>query len=151
MIENNIEELLHIYDQTIYTDTDFAMNSVLPKGGFEKKLLVLVNSKDMNPENEMLLGKMLGACGFAENDYYIVLSQANNVISLATHFQPETVLLFDLPLQSEAFNSFKEKNKPFRFGGIKWLICDSLTAVAASPALKSTLWTSGLKILFNIN
>lgn len=151
MIENNIEELLHIYEQTMYTDTDFNPDAVLPKGGFEKKILVLVNTADMNAENEILLGKMLAACGFQINDYYVVLGNAFNVIALVTHFQPETVLLFDLPLQSAAFNSFKEKNKPFRFGGIKWLLCDSLTAVSGNPALKSALWTSGLKILFNIN
>ncbi len=151
MIDDNIAELLHIYDQPVYLPDDSDVNNVIPKGGFRQHVLVMVQAEDLNAENEMLLTKMLAACQFDEQDYYIIKSQQEMVLPLINRFSPDTVLLFGLALNSAVFNSLKEKYEPFRFAGTKFLLCDSLTLISNTPTLKSALWTNGLKPLFNIN
>ncbi len=151
MIDDNIAELLHIYDQPVYVDNYKDADDRLRLGGFEQKVLVAVKEEDFTSLNEALLVKMLLACHLEMKDYYIITSASDEVIPSINQYQPETVLLFDLPLHSDIFKAMKEKYKPFRFAGKKFLLCDSLGMISATPSLKSTLWTAGLKPLFNIN
>jgi DNA polymerase III psi subunit len=150
MIDDNIAELLHIYDQPVYIPDVSAISSLTPKGGFGKQVLVLVKEDDLNASNEMLLAKMLAACQLNESDYYIISSTQDVVLPMIHRFMPETVLLFGLDLHSDTFDSLKDKYNPFRFGGKKFLLCDSLTSISNAPTLKAALWTNGLKPLFNI-
>ncbi len=151
MIENKIEELLYIYNETLYLNSDLNPENIQPKGGFEKKILVLLTASDLIPDTELLLSKMLAACKLSEKDYFIINISQSQVLETINQYQPETVLLFNLVLQSSAFNIHKEKNQPFRFAGRKYLLCDSLKAISSNPNLKSDLWTKGLKILFNLS
>jgi hypothetical protein len=151
MIENKIEELLYIYNETLYLNSDLNPEIIQPKGGFEMKILALTEASDLIPDTELLLSKMLAACKFTEKDYYIMNISQSQVLETIHRLQPETVLLFNLTLQSPAFNILKEKNQPFRFAGRKYLLCDSLKSILINPSLKSDLWTNGLKILFNLS
>jgi hypothetical protein len=151
MIDENIAELLYIYDQPVYVSDQSENNEFAPVGGFEKKILVALKEADFTADNEALLVKMLSACQLTDKDYFIIRIMPQQLLTLINRYQPETVLLFDLSLHSETFNSLKEKYKPFRFAGKKFLLCDSLTAISTAPSLKSALWTNGLKPLFKIN
>ena len=150
MNENNIIELLPIYDEALYITSQ-------NKSTFDAKLdkpkadvLVLLAKGDLNDETNILLDKMLAASKFSKEDYQIVSVLQSSVFDAINHHQSATILLFGLSLSSEVFNAQKEKYKPFRFGGKKILLCDSLVTIATNPTLKSTLWTNGLKVLFNI-
>ena len=151
MIENNIEELLHIYDQPIYIDAVHEEGVMDAKEGAKTPILILSSPDQINQHTELLLEKMMGACKFQKEDYRLVPASQQSLLQRINVYQPDTVLLFGLSLESETFSSIKEKNKPFRFGGKKFLLCDQLSNIADSPSLKSDLWTNGLKVLFNIN
>lgn len=151
MIEVNTDEVLHIYTETLYTNIDFKASHEVLKGSFQQKILILISKEDNLPANQELLSKMLQACKLQEVDYQIViLSDTSQILSTINHLQPETVLLFGLHLNNEAFNAQKKLYSPFRFNNIKFLLSNTLTEVSANPALKSSLWTTGLKPLFNI-
>ena len=79
-----------------------------------------------------------------------MLVEKNAVLRIINQLNPETVILFGLSLNNEAFNAQKNVYKPFRFNNIKFLLSNSLSEVSANAAMKSSLWTTGLKPLFNI-
>jgi hypothetical protein len=76
--------------------------------------------------------------------------QKNAILPIINQLNPETVLLFGLNLNNEALNAQKNLYKPFRFNQIKFLLSNSLSELGANAAMKSSLWTTGLKPLFNI-
>lgn len=151
MNEIQIDEVLHIYNETLYTNIDFKASYEILKGSFQQKILILISKDDNLPENQQLLEKMLQACKLQEADYQIaMLPDTSHVLSTINQLQPETVLLFGLHLNNEAFNAQKKLYAPFRFNNIKFLLSNTLREVSTTPALKSSLWTTGLKPLFNI-
>lgn len=151
MNEIEIGEVLHIYNETLYTNTDFATSYEILAGSFQQKILIFISNEDNLPQNQELLGKMLAACKLQEIDYQIaILEKKEAILQVVNQLNPETLLLFGLTLNNEAFNIQKHLNKPFRFNNIKMLLSNSLTEINANPALKSALWTTGLKPLFNI-
>jgi len=151
MNEIQIDQVLHIYNETLYTNIDSKASHELLKGSFQQKILILISKEDNLPENQELLAKMLTACKLQEADYQIsMLVEKNAVLSIINQLNPETVILFGLSLNNEAFNAQKNVYKPFRFNNIKFLLSNSLSEVSANAAMKSSLWTTGLKPLFNI-
>jgi DNA polymerase III psi subunit len=151
MNEIQIDQVLHIYNETLYTNIDFKASHELLKGSFQQKILILISKEDNLPENQELLAKMLAACKLQEADYQIsMLLEKNEVLNIINQLNPETVILFGLSLNNEAFNAQKNVYKPFRFNNIKFLLSNSLSEVSANAAMKSSLWTTGLKPLFNI-
>ena len=151
MNEIQIDQVLHIYNETLYTNIDFKASYELLKGSFQQKILILISKEDNLPANQELLAKMLSACKLQEADYQIsMLVEKNAVLTIINQLNPETVILFGLSLNNEAFNAQKNVYKPFRFNNIKFLLSNSLSEVSANAAMKSSLWTTGLKPLFNI-
>lgn len=151
MNEIQIDQVLHIYNETLYTNIDSKASHELLKGSFQQKILILISKEDNLPANQELLAKMLSACKLQEADYQIsMLVEKNAVLSIINQLNPETVILFGLSLNNEAFNAQKNVYKPFRFNNIKFLLSNSLSEVSANAAMKSSLWTTGLKPLFNI-
>ena len=151
MNEIQIDQVLHIYNETLYTNIDSKASHELLKGSFQQKILILISKEDNLLENQELLAKMLTACKLQEADYQIsILVEKNAVLSIINQLNPETVILFGLSLNNEAFNAQKNVYKPFRFNNIKFLLSNSLSEVSANAAMKSSLWTTGLKPLFNI-
>lgn len=149
MGENNLTQLLHIFDQEFYLPGK-AEEPLQQQGSATAKVLVLALPGDLSEENRQMLSRMLKACLLTESDYVILPSGADLVLPQIRQYQPGFVLLFGLNLESESFRSLKEKYKPFRFADKKFLLADPLGELAASPALKSALWTQGLKPLFKI-
>lgn len=151
MNEIQIDQVLHIYNETLYTNIDSKASHELLKGSFQQKILILISKEDNLPANQELLAKMLSACKLQEADYQIsMLVEKNAVLTIINQLNPETVILFGLSLNNEAFNAQKNVYKPFRFNNIKFLLSNSLSEVSANAAMKSSLWTTGLKPLFNI-
>jgi len=150
MIENNIHELLHIYGDPIYIWADPEDVAIYGNKSEQLQILILTLPGQVNLDNAILMDKMMAACKLRKEDYLLVQSAQEDLFQWINTYQPETVLLFGLSLESEAFSSLKDKNKPFRFAGKKFLLSESLSTIAASPSLKSDLWTNGLKVLFNI-
>jgi hypothetical protein len=151
MNEIQIDQVLHIYNETLYTNIDSKASHELLKGSFQQKILILISKEDNLPANQELLAKMLTACKLQEADYQIsMLVEKNAVLTIINQLNPETVILFGLSLNNEAFNAQKNVYKPFRFNQIKFLLSNSLSEVSANAAMKSSLWTTGLKPLFNI-
>lgn len=151
MNDIQIGEVLHIYNETLYTNVDFNASHEILKGSFQQKILILISKEDNLPANQELLAKMLIACKLQEADYQIsMVLQENAILPIINQLNPETVLLFGLSLNNEAFNVQKNIYKPFRFNQIKFLLSNSLSEVSANAAMKSSLWTTGLKPLFNI-
>jgi hypothetical protein len=151
MNDIQIGEVLHIYNETLYTNVDFNASHEILKGSFQQKILILISKEDNLPANHELLAKMLIACKLQEADYQIsMVLQENAILPIINQLNPETVLLFGLNLNNEALNAQKNLYKPFRFNQIKFLLSNSLSEVGANAAMKSSLWTTGLKPLFNI-
>lgn len=149
MGENNLTQLLHIYDQEFYLPGQ--AEESMPMATMEPvKVLVLANPDDLSVEHRELLARMLKACLLAETDYVVLPSDTDLLITHIRQYQPQYVIMFGLNLESPSFHAQKEKYKPFRFADKKFLLGDTLRDMAASPALKSALWTQGLKPLFNI-
>ena len=151
MNDIQIDEVLHIYNETLYTNIDSNASYEIIKGSFQQKILILISKEDNLPENQQLLTKMLAACNLQEADYKIgMVLEKNAILQIINQLNPETVLLFGLSLNNEAFNAQKNVYKPFRFNQIKFLLSNTLSEVSANAAMKSSLWTTGLKPLFNI-
>lgn len=151
MNDIQIDEVLHIYNETLYTNIDSNASYEIIKGSFQQKILILISKEDNLLENQQLLTKMLAACNLQEADYQIgMVLEKNGILQIINQLNPETVLLFGLSLNNEAFNAQKNVYKPFRFNQIKFLLSNSLSEVSANAAMKSSLWTTGLKPLFNI-
>ena len=151
MNDIQIGEVLHIYNETLYTNVDFNASHEILKGSFQQKILILISKEDNLPANHELLAKMLTACKLQEADYQIsMVLQKNAILPIINQLNPETVLLFGLNLNNEALNAQKNVYKPFRFNQIKFLLSNSLSEVSVNAAMKSSLWTTGLKPLFNI-
>ena len=147
---DNLEELLHIYDQTFYLPAEGTGDLEEPTTNRSFNVLVLLQEGDLNQDTEPMLQKMLQACQVDSNQYTVQTANQQSVVPVLARFNPEYLLLFGLKLQSETFLLHKENYTPFRFAGKKVLHCDSLVQIHAKPALKSILWTQGLKPLFNI-
>ena len=151
MNDIQIDEVLHIYNETLYTNIDSNASYEIIKGSFQQKILILISKEDNLLENQQLLTKMLAACNLQEADYQIgMVLEKKAILQIINQLNPETVLLFGLSLNNEAFNAQKNVYKPFRFNQIKFLLSNTLSEVSANAAMKSSLWTTGLKPLFNI-
>ncbi len=150
MNEQKLAELLPIYGEMLFPMSGADKAFVELKGGFDKQVLILLCEGSDNAETDTLLQKMMGACQLQSHDYKVASAKPSGVLEAIQYYQPETVLLFGLPLESPVFDAQKEKYKPFRFAGRRFLLGDALTNISASAELKSALWVNGLKPLFDI-
>jgi hypothetical protein len=150
MIQKNIEELLHIYNETLYEGTSWMDVSPSYANVEPRTVLVLHQELDLLPEHSLLLSNILKACKLDENDYQIQAVKAQSWLHYVHHGRVETVIIFGIEIHNQVFHLQKELYKPFRFAGKKWLFADSVAAIHSNPSLKSSLWTNGLKPLFGI-
>ena len=150
MIQKNIEELLHIYNETLYEGTSWMDLSTPYPNEEVHKVLVLHQELDLLPEYTLLLSNILKACKLNENDYYVQVVKAQSWLHYVHRGRIEIVILFGMEMDNQVFHLQKELYKPFRFAGKKWLLADSVAAIHSNPSLKSSLWTNGLKPLFGI-
>jgi DNA polymerase III psi subunit len=152
MNPNKIAELLPIYDMELYP---FDRQSVVLSNADENvepvPVLIFLKPEDQNETSHGLLQKMMGACQLNPSQYSIQHIQAVEMMYLIQKFQPETVLMFGILPESDAFHFDKPLNKPFRFGGRKFLITNTLKEIDGNQQLKAALWTSGLKPIFQIS
>jgi DNA polymerase III psi subunit len=152
MNPNKITELLPIYDMELYP---LAKHSMVLNGDAEKiehaAVLVLLMPDDQTETLLALLQKMLLACQLNTSQYTIQYVQPADLLDTIQVHQPETVLMFGILPDSDAFHFDKPLNKPFRFGGRKFLITNTLKEIDGNQQLKAALWTNGLKPLFQIS
>ena len=147
----NSHEFLHIYNEILYTADGMPNEQIQLKGDFLKKILIVVNTADFQPEQETLLIKMLTACKLAAQDYAILFrNNQDPLFALTPTFHPEVIIAFGIPTDTSYFKLDKPLNKPFRFGEAKVLLSQSLTDLKSNDTLKSELWTMGLKPLFGL-
>lgn len=151
MITPNSHEFLHIYNEILYTADGMPNPNIQLKGDFQKKILIIVDAADFQTEQENLLMKMLGACKLTAQDYGIYLrTQAQALLPLTQTLHPEVLIAFGISADTPYFRLDKPLNKPFRFAECKMLMSQSLTELKSNDALKSELWTLGLKPLFGL-
>jgi len=143
--------IINIFDTPLFVNLPPNETAWELRGNYTAQTAVFIPSIDFNQETELFLQKMLAACKLEPSDYCFILVQKPEQIfsALGTH-QKSNNLVFGLELNSEVFNIRKEKDKPFRFNGCKWLLGESLTELLHDQAKKSSLWTKGLKPLYKI-
>lgn len=145
------EDILFLYNEPLYSGIEGIDDASMPLSAEGARILILFNQDDLNEETAPMLKKMMAGCRFEEKDYHLsAVSAGQDILPLLRAYHPACCLLFGLPLQSEFLRVNKQPNKPFRFGGIAFLQSETLTRIARSPELKSTLWTQGLKVLFGL-
>lgn len=145
----SLNELLPIYTETLYEEIP-ADSYVVLKESPEAHVLICVDQKDMTPETETMLQKMLTACRLGPKAVTILGVQGDFSPTLLRRFQTEYILFFGVQIRSEVFRWGKSLNKPFRFHERKWLFSYSLSDIHAQAPLKAELWTNGLKVLFGV-
>ncbi len=145
------EDILFLYNESLYADLNLIDESDSPSQEDPCAVLILFPASDLNDETATMLKKMMAGCRLEEKDYRLSAVEPNqDILPLIRRYHPDYCILFGLPLQSEFLQVSKPPNKPFRFGGIAFLLSEPLTQIARSPELKSTLWIQGLKVLFGL-
>lgn len=151
MLVTNIDELLAVYTETLYTSGAGLKESCTEIGNFEKKILAICRQSEWNPGNEEFLSRILHSCQLSEKDYRIlVIANENKITDHINHLQPEVLFLFDLNLNSEVVKLNKIKYKPFRFNNIKMVLADTLEVLKSDKEKRNALWNQSIKVLFNI-
>jgi DNA polymerase III psi subunit len=143
--------VINIFDEVLYVNLSTNDAGWELRGNSTAPTAVFLPSVDLNQETELFLQKMLAACKLEPTDYFFILIQKpEQLLSALGAHQKSNNLVFGLEINSEVFNIRKEKDKPFRFNGNKWLLGESLTELLHDHAKKSSLWTKGLKPLYKI-
>lgn len=145
------EDILFLYNEPLYTLGEYIDINTSTPCESEPTILILFLASELTTETGDMLKKMMAACRFTENDYRLSgLSNPQEVLPTIQRYRPAFCLLFGLALQSDFLKVNKAPNKPFRFGSIAMLQSEGLQQIARNPALKSSLWTDGLKVLFKL-
>jgi len=143
--------VINIYDEVLYVNLGTNEAGWELRGNPTAPTVDFLPSVDLNQETELFLQKILAACKLEPEDYcLIIIQKTEQFLSALGAHQKSNNLIFGLEINSEVFNIKKEKDKPFRFNGNKWLLGESLTELLHDQAKKSSLWTKGLKPLYKI-
>ncbi len=147
----NSSELLPIYNETLYSISSKSSAVVKRIGNFERRVLAVVPVSDWDPQNELLLEKILASCNLNPNDYLIlVIPNEANVFELINQQVPDCLFLFDIQMESDFFKSGKPLYKPFTFNRIKMVLADSLQELSANKEKRLLLWNEAIKPIFKI-
>lgn len=151
MEDIKIDELLNIFNETLYIDVPSNSIELVVKGNLKSETAVFLLKNDFPQENEIFLTKVLGACKLTQDDYAVILldNEKNIFQALQTHSK-DTNLVFGIKIESSSFSMKRELNKPFRFNTHKMLMSNSLSELVHNDILKTQLWTNGLKPLYKI-
>lgn len=127
------------------------------RGSNQKKLLVVFNKLDENPERLEFLTKILGAAKFdIENDILLLKlteKEAFSFITLRTKAADrfgdiDNMLVFGFLPSHFGLNLEVQKYQPFHFYKCGFLFADALSVLEKDKSLKGALW-QGMKSLFN--
>lgn len=146
-----IDELLNIFNETLYVDVPSNSIEWTVKGNLESETAVFLLKNDFPQENEIFLTKVLGACKLTQDNYAVILldNESNIFQGLNAHSR-DTNLVFGIKIESSSFSMKRDLNKPFRFNTKKMLLSNSLSDLVHNDVLKTQLWTNGLKPLYKI-
>ncbi len=148
-MSENYADLLPIYDTPLYVFPS-TEGSSSTENTYNARVLVLAFKTDLNEGTRELLSKMLTACQLQDAETQLIEVGEEDVLPFIQAGHWQYVLLFGMEIHNESLHVKKEKYKPFRFGGKAFLYAEALALIAGSPASKSSLWTQGLKPLFNL-
>lgn len=152
MSTSNNPAYLPLYTEEVFFTVQPEISLQADLGLFEKKILLLYVTQELNAATDEMMRKMMNSCRLSENDYYRVgLNSPHELLAAIRQFQPETVLVFGIAWENGSFNVKKPLYKPFRFAGMKCLLSDGIQTLQDKPELKKTLWNNGLKYIFEIN
>lgn len=144
-------EVLHIYQETLYTQVDINHAYRIISGSYGQQILLCITASDEQAHLLELLQKMMHACKLTEVDYQVVvIENMSPVHRVVAQCQPHVCILFGMSLQHESFQSLKKTYIPFRFNQVKMLTTHTLQEINQDATIKSTLWNQGLKPIFNI-
>jgi DNA polymerase III psi subunit len=151
MEDMKIDELLNIFNETLYVDVPSNSIEWTVKGNLESETAVFLLKNDFPQENEIFLTKVLGACKLTQDNYAVILldNESNIFQGLNAHSR-DTNLVFGIKIESSSFSMKRDLNKPFRFNTKKMLLSNSLSDLVHNDVLKTQLWTNGLKPLYKI-
>lgn len=125
------------------------------KGSNQKKLLVVYNEKDENPERKEFLKKILGAAKFDIDEDIFLLKLTNkepfSFIALRTIAANniDNLLVFGFKPTHFGLNIEMQKYQPTHFYDCGFLFADTLSDLENKKELKGALWQS-MKELFSI-
>jgi len=114
------------------------------EGSANKKLLLLLNQSDQQPELIAFLTKILGAVKYdlSQDAGLLVVTPATqlSLVAYCRHASMEQVIIFGLSPKDLMLNINVVKNQPLSMSGVQFLFTDPLAEMQNNAALKKPFW-----------
>lgn len=119
----------------------------------EKVAVVFTRPIASGSADELLITKMMAACGL-KTDQYVMITMVEND-RLAWHFVKEKtkakkVLLFGINPEALGISALLVMNQINNFDAAQWLCTTTLSEVESTKGLKQHLWQNVFKPMFGI-
>ncbi len=127
----------------VYDIQDFDKNLIKIDGNGRKRLLIVLNNKNLNEEDWGMLEKMMAAIqyDFEDDLYKINLGETNNLNISTLGLDFKNIIVFGLHPKALGFNVPFQLYKPIVFDSLWALMADDLQTIRTSPTKKQELWS----------
>ncbi len=148
-MDYNTEQILSIYNETLYVTSDTADLPTV-EGGFGKKILVLIHGEENNDANKETVSKIMGACKCTIDDYGIAaIDNPSQTIAIIVQHRPSFILSFDVGASNDVFKFMTSKYKLRQLFGVDIITSYNFAQMAVDATVKKELWAV-LKTYFKL-